>query len=542
MSTTRVPQRRNVERVVSSHQAGAFRLEELELRMLMSRGAGLLRLEIQPPVTSEQDGDPALVDSESTSCSCDPPSQAMDSTVSNTNTIAPVDTVTEPVAQPAPIRLIDLTPTGTDASSSSLITSSPIMRVVHQTPTLPDPVASDAASGTNTSTLRVDTTANETQLRPALTKRVIHTQVLNTSTSADASNTETQDLPTSIRPAASRPVADTDPSDQPTDPVESASDGDTGAKAGDQDGTTADTPTPTQQTRSCERPHTGRRIERVCEVSPIPRVAEPSGRTNEEQQASSVDPATRPAQQVIHRETAEDSAPQFAVHAQTPSGAPANALASKDALSADLLPQNLLADALTDRLADARLDAPAPTSGYDVLAAGVFAVAFTKPLNRLTLPDSSPWGDPSAPIALPFGSRRRRKTARNSTAGTMDDPEEFDSPDDSGPDPGQPGPEHLRDGTAMGRARASASNRYEAYDSLIPLMLRASRDDSTPESSTGSTVYASARSFAAGVMATAAAWLTLKGLRTHEREQLKLRPANPAYLGPTVLAAAAGSS
>jgi hypothetical protein len=218
-----------------------------------------------------------------------------------------------------------------------------------------------------------------------------------------------------------------------------------------------------------------------------------------------------------------------------PRSEPSNAAA--DQVTDLELPESLLADVLTDALADEQPVGENSEVGQTVFAAGAFAVIFSKPLSRLTGADSSPFGDASASGTVPIlYARKRRKDSRGATAGTKDKPDDTDDPDDDRQPSRGRGPDR-KASEFDGRILAGVAEQYESIEAAIRTTLDSWHDDPDEDSPHSSGIFHSAKSFAAGALAAATALLTLHGSRRTDRARPKLRPAVPTYHGQTAVAA-----
>jgi hypothetical protein len=119
--------------------------------------------------------------------------------------------------------------------------------------------------------------------------------------------------------------------------------------------------------------------------------------------------------------------------------------------------------------------------------------------------------------------------------GTKDRPEDSDESDDNRPAI-RPW-ECLAEIDAGIQARAGGSLRYEPHDAAIIMLLNDVGDDRAQESEPDWSPVRSMKSFAAGALTAAAAIFSLHGVRMSRRSRVQLKPAGPAYLGPTILAA-----
>jgi len=205
-----------------------------------------------------------------------------------------------------------------------------------------------------------------------------------------------------------------------------------------------------------------------------------------------------------------------------------------DPILEDLLDGLLPGDALTDSVTGSAASLDISDGAANLAVAGVFAVALSKPLSRLTTPSTMPAGDPTAAVGFPILWSRRRKEANKTGTRTKDRPEELDDPDDDlasrADRTSAATPRELRE------IRAATLREYESFEAALATFADADDDDSQESSNRVGNFFVSARTVAAGALAAATAWLSLQGNHRSQRQRLRRQPATPTYHGPTAVA------
>lgn len=414
--------------------------------------------------------------------------------------------------------------------------------VLADEPSSGSPTASGSSQPSQSDTSNEPFTPAKTDPSPRTGLRRIEAKDEPAPTDPPASDAADEPVPTPIRPVRQEPVRNVEKTDEPTtQPAETAAE--TAPEKSETRDDTSTRPSDTErpdtidQSPSCVAQDTDSTSNTECQTQQLANIAQPSNGSEETQESVTTD---RGNTETIAKQAAspESSVSETQQSAESPPRRePQDAEASANQWSEAGLPQTLLADALTDALADEHTAVADSELGQTVFAAGAFAVAFSKPLSRLTGSDSSTFGDPAAPSALPVAfTRKRRKEARRSAPGTKNKPDDTDDPDESQEPSRGRGPARESMAAFDGAERFNSGEQYDSIEAAIHATLHAFRDSSEDSTHAGG-MFHSAKSFAAGALAAATALLTLQGTRRPERSRPALRPAAPTYHGQTAVAA-----
>jgi hypothetical protein len=342
--------------------------------------------------------------------------------------------------------------------------------------------------------------------------------------------------PTPVRPIVRpEPVSDVEKTDEPTtQPAEMTAEKSTEKAEADSNTDSTELEATSDPSPNCITRGTAR-TDAECGTQQLALTAQPANDSDGTEEAATTDAGT--TEMLVEQAATPDSiaAESPLALASPPSSEPANAETAADQLSDLGLPESLLADVLTDALADEQPMAE-NEFGETVFAAGAFAVVFSKPLSRLTGAESSPLGATATPSPIPIlYTRKKRNGTRNLPVRTKDKPDDVDdSDDDREPARGQ---EAGRAASRFdGRNLANVAEQYQSIEAAIDATLH-SWSDSSDDSSQSTGIFHSAKSFAAGALAVATALLTLHGSRRSQRTRPQLRPPAPTYHGQTAVAA-----